>query len=300
MSKARDEEGLGAALENLSEQVTTIVIVDDNPNDRRLIRRLLQSYKQYRIYEARDGREGLAVIRDRQPDLVISDLTMPEMDGFSLLEEMKQDSRTAHIPVLVASAKLLTAADRQRLERLSKEVFTKDGMDARKLVDQVVRTLGHEPISVVLPDKAPASLDDDNQLKASGTTEPTRTNEVLQTIVIIDDNPLDLRLAKRIIQSGGAYNLIEASDGREGLKAIYNYHPDLVILDLTLPDMDGFAILDTLQRDPDLRDIPIILYSARDLTPAQRQRVEKQIKAIITKSAVDRQRFLRAIRDGLQ
>jgi len=303
-ASTRDEEGLGAALENLHEQVTTIVVVDDNPNDRRLIRRLLQSYKQYRIYEARDGREGLVVIRDRQPDLVISDLTMPDMDGFSLLEQLKQDSATAHIPVLVASAKSLTAADRQRLERFSEEIFTKDGMDTRQLVERVVKTLGHEPISVIMPPattpNAPSAAQEPATPDENSAQVPPTINDAQQTIVIIDDNPLDLRLAKRIIHSGGAYNLIEAVNGREGLKAIYNYHPDMIVLDLLLPDMDGFTILDTLQRDPNLRDIPIIIYSAHDLTPEERQRAETQIRAIVTKSNMNRQRFLQAIREGLQ
>ncbi|KAB2852075.1 MAG: pyridoxal-phosphate dependent enzyme, partial [Anaerolineae bacterium] len=80
------EEGLGAALAKLDEQVTTVVIIDDNPQDSRLIRRLLQNHKNYRVFEANNPLDGLDLVRQRKPDLVVSDLTMPEMDGFTLLE----------------------------------------------------------------------------------------------------------------------------------------------------------------------------------------------------------------------
>jgi threonine synthase len=278
------QEGLGGAIQNLDEQVTTIVIVDDNANDRRLIRRLLQSYKRYRVYEAQNGADGIKVIKDRKPDLVITDLTMPEVDGFSLLETLKADPDTAKIPVMVVSAKTLTPRDRQMLDSLSASVWQKGGFDTRSLVQEVVNTLGHTPIDVIT--QKPKAV-------VSDTVEDTH-----QTIVVIDDNPDDLRLAKRILQSGH-YTVIEAQNGRDGLKAIYSYHPDLIILDLNLPDLDGLTILDTLQRDSNLKDIPVVVYSARDLTPEQLEATQSQIRRVIRKSSLDRQEFLDAIKEEL-
>lgn len=284
--------GLGAALQNLDEQVTTIVVVDDNPHDRRLIRRLLKSYKHYRIYDARDGQHALQVIHDRQPDLVITDLTMPDMDGFDLLEILKLDPQTAHIPVVVASAKSLTTQDRQKLEAYTQSIWTKDGIDTHTLVADVVKTLGHQPISVINQNVMEKAIDTPNHHETH--------DETAHTIVVIDDNPFDLRLARRIIQSGARqYNLIEANSGRDGLKAIYNYHPELVILDLNLPDMDGISIVERLQKDSDLNDIPIIIYSARDLTDDEQQRVQLQLHSIIRKVDVNRQQFLEVIEDQL-
>jgi threonine synthase len=284
--------GLGAALQNVDEQVTTIVVVDDNPHDRRLIRRLLKSYKQYRIYDARDGQHALEVIHDRHPDLVITDLTMPDMDGFDLLEILKLDPQTAHIPVVVTSAKNLTTQDRQKLEEYTQSIWTKDGIDTETLVADVVKTLGHQPISVVAQpsEEKPVTL----------PIQPEAHEEVIHTIVVIDDNPYDMRLARRMIQSGARhYNLIEANNGRDGLKAIYNYHPELVILDLNLPDMDGISIVEKLQKDNDLKDIPIIIYSARDLTEDEHQRIQAQLRSIVRKVDVNRQQFLDMIEDQL-
>lgn len=284
-SSSLKEEGLGAALLNLNEQVTTIVIVDDNPNDRRLIRRLLQSYKNYRVYEARDGAEGLTVVRDRKPDLVVCDLTMPEMDGFTFLEQIKSDPEIAHIPVIVVSAKALTARDRKILSDHSESVWTKGGFDTRQLVDHVVHTLGHTPV-----DRPERFFD-----KSEPQQMPEQSAED-SVIVIIDDNRNDLRLAKRILQSGGRYHIIDAETGRDGLKAIYKYHPDMVILDMHLPDMIGFEIIETLQNDPDLKDIPVILYSAQEFVMEQ---FPGNIRGFIHKSSIDRQVFLHLINEEL-
>jgi threonine synthase len=109
-------EGLMAALERLDERVRSIAIVEDNLDAARLLRRVLQSRGNYTIHEAHDGRTGLALIREQQPDLVMLDLMMPEMDGFEVLDRLRADSTTAKIPVIVVTAKTLTPEDRERLD----------------------------------------------------------------------------------------------------------------------------------------------------------------------------------------
>lgn len=136
------EEGLGAAFKNLDEQITTVLIVDDNPNDRRLIRRLVRKHKNYRVHEAGNGQYALQMISEHKPDLVITDLTMPKMDGFTLLEHLKSNPEMADIPVVVISAKTLTQADYVILERYSDSVWLKGSIETRKLVDRIVNALG--------------------------------------------------------------------------------------------------------------------------------------------------------------
>lgn len=285
------QDGLGAALQNLDEQVTTVVIVDDNPNDRRLIRRLLQSYKNYRVYEAPDGAEGLKVIIDRKPDLVVCDLTMPVMDGLTLLERLKKNPITANIPVVVVSAKNLSEQDRKTLDDYSDSVWTKGGFETRQLVDHVVNVLGHTPVTnTIQPSKTPETQTADTTTKKQGQ----------HTIVIIEDNPLDLRLAKRMLATAkDAYYVIEATTGRAGLKAIYTYHPDLIILDLMLPDLDGFAILETLKNDVNLRDIPVMVVSAKSLDAEEQKRLNVHIKVLLEKASLDRKQLLDLIKNEL-
>lgn len=134
-------EGLQAALENLDETTTTVLLVDDNEDDALLIRRLLENRKNYRMYHAKDGWEGLAIARQKLPDLIVSDLTMPGIDGFGLVEELKLDPRTRDIPVVVVSAKDITAEERRRLNGHIEAVYQKGSLPTRKFVDQVIHVI---------------------------------------------------------------------------------------------------------------------------------------------------------------
>ena len=134
-------EGLQAALENLDEKTTTVLLVDDNADDALLIRRLLEGRKAYRVYHAKDGWEGLAAARQKLPDLIVADLTMPGIDGFGLVEELKLDPRTRHIPVVIVSAKDITPEERKRLNGHIEAVYQKGSLPPRRFVDQVVQVI---------------------------------------------------------------------------------------------------------------------------------------------------------------
>lgn len=134
-------EGLVSALENLDEKTRTILLVDDNSDDALLIRRFLEARKSYRVFHAKDGWDGLAQARQRLPDLITLDLTMPEMDGFSVLEELRLDPRTNKIPVIVVSAKDITAEEQQRLNGYIEGLYQKGSIPVRAFVNQVVEVI---------------------------------------------------------------------------------------------------------------------------------------------------------------
>jgi len=134
-------EGLLAALENLDEKTTTVLLIDDNEDDALLIRRLLEARKTYRVFHARDGWEGLTLARQKLPDLIVSDLMMPGIDGFGLVEELKLDPRTRNIPVVVVSAKDITPEERKRLNGHIEAVYQKGSLSTRKFVDQVIQVI---------------------------------------------------------------------------------------------------------------------------------------------------------------
>ncbi len=137
-------EGLIAALDHLDEKTTTVLLVDDNPNDALLIRRLLEAKKSYRVFHAVNGADGLQQARERLPDLIITDLTMPGTDGFTLLENLRGDARTADVPVIVVSAKDITAEERRRLHGYIEALYQKGSLSPRAFVDQVVQVLGEK------------------------------------------------------------------------------------------------------------------------------------------------------------
>ncbi|HSA99548.1 MAG TPA: pyridoxal-phosphate dependent enzyme [Anaerolineales bacterium] len=114
---ATPQEGLLSALNNVTpNRFSRVVVVDDTPEARRLIRRILQSQGDFEIFEATSGREAIELITKELPDLVILDLMMPEVDGFAVLDVLRSDSKTANIPVIVATAKELTVDEKSRLQ----------------------------------------------------------------------------------------------------------------------------------------------------------------------------------------
>ncbi len=134
-------EGLQAALENLDEKTTTVLLIDDNEDDALLIRRLLERHKSYRLFHAKDGWEGLSLARQKLPDLIVTDLMMPGIDGFGLVEELKLDPRTRDIPVVVVSAKDISPEERKRLNGHIEAVYQKGSLPVRQFVDQVIQVI---------------------------------------------------------------------------------------------------------------------------------------------------------------
>ena len=130
------QEGLRAALQRLDERVRSVAIVDDNPDAARLIRRILQAKGNYQIHQAADGRTGLELIRAERPDLVVLDLMMPDMDGFAVLDALRADSATQDIPVIVVTAKVLSPAERSKLNGQIESLLEKGSfMDDELLAD---------------------------------------------------------------------------------------------------------------------------------------------------------------------
>lgn len=249
-----DEESLMSALEQLDEQITTLVIIDDNPLDRLLVKRVLQDNKPYRIFEASNGLEGLELVEARQPDIIILDLNMPEMDGFTVLDRLKENPKTAAIPVVVVSAKELMPDEKRRLEGRIASIWQKGSFSTKTLLSHLVQTL--QPVS------HPESSDVIDAF--------SNIDRLTHKIVIIDDNLDDMRLYRRILESRQNYEIYEAHSGQEGLAVIKAQSPDLIILDLLMPDMDGLALMDVIKVDPELSKIPIIILSGKELSPEER------------------------------
>jgi len=135
------EDGLLAALNRVSyERYPKIAIVDDHPHVRQLIRRILQAQGEYELSEAADGKSALSLIKDQKPDLIILDLMMPEMDGFSVLDALRQDPNTASIPVIVVTAQELTNKEKERLEGQIQSLMQKGDFMNEELLEEV-RTL---------------------------------------------------------------------------------------------------------------------------------------------------------------
>ncbi len=277
-------EGLAVTLEQLDEQITSIVIIDDNPNDCRLLRRLLQTYKQYRIFEAHNATDGLDLVRQRRPDLVMLDLSMPETDGFAVLEALKADERTRGIPVIIISAKTLTPDEWTYLRHYAESIWQKGNFSARELVGHVAAMLGDQ-VEQPRARSAVSKPIPDRPLKTFGQGRRPR-------ILVIDDYVSDARLLRRLFEVNHRFEVIEAHSGTEALSAIEESAPDLIILDLILPDISGEQLLEMLRQRAQTRDVPVVVVSAREIDPALRARLAAHTNSVWSKATLDRSSLL--------
>jgi threonine synthase len=132
------QEGLLAALSQVApDRFPRIALVDDSPDARRLIRRILQSQGNFTIFEAESGKQALVVIKKEHPDLIILDLMMPEMDGFAVLDALKSSQDTSNIPVIVSTAKELTLEEKEKLKGQIQALLQKGDFMSDEFLDEV-------------------------------------------------------------------------------------------------------------------------------------------------------------------
>ncbi len=135
------EEGLLSALEQIEAGVRDVVLIEDNEAAARLIERILKSKRAYNIHIAKNGAEGIAAIRRLHPDVVITDLMMPDVDGFQVIEMMKADDALRMIPVIVMTAKELTVKERERLSGQIDSLLQKGSFLNEELLQSIVKAL---------------------------------------------------------------------------------------------------------------------------------------------------------------
>jgi len=205
-----------------------ILVVDDDPDILDSVTTVLES-QSYRLRTARDGVQCLEWIKEEIPDLLILDLLMPRMDGFAVIQELRSSTKYANLSIIILTT-VIEDASRRRYE-----LETGLEMDVQDYVEK--------PVS-------PAEL-------------LRRVNAVLEQpyILIVDDDPDILDSVTTVLKSQ-PYRLQTARDGRQCLDMIAKKIPDLLILDLLIPKMDGFAVIRELRREPVYTGLPILVLTA--------------------------------------
>ena len=235
----------------------TVLVIDDDPAARALLRRHLTK-AGYRVDEAADGKTGLARAHAFRPDVITLDAMMPGMDGWAVLAALKADPDLASIPVVMA-----TILDEERLGFAlgASEYLTKPINRARLLA-----TVGQ--FAARGPDARALLVEDD---------EPTRA------------------VMRRTLERAG-WTVSEAEDGRRGLDRMREQVPTLILLDLMMPEMDGFEFLEALRLEPAWRAVPVIVITAKMLTEADRKRLNGGVEAVVQKGGRAREELLSEIR----
>jgi len=235
----------------------TILVVDDDPSARDLLSRML-TREGYRVETAADGDEGLRRARELRPTAVTLDIMMPHRDGWSVLSELRDDPATRDIPVIV-----LTMIDERNLGY------------ALGASDYLTKPVDRERLGAAL-----------RRFECANPPCP---------LLIVDDDADQRRILRPLLEAQG-WDVAEAGDGEEALARMQQRLPEVILLDLMMPGMDGFAFAALLRRNTEWAQIPIIVLTAKDLTADDRARLEGHVNNVLQKGVFSRDELLQLIR----
>jgi CheY-like chemotaxis protein len=225
----------------------TVLVVDDDPAVHDVVTPTLVR-TGYRVMHARDGAEALDILRKTPPDIVTLDVMMPNVDGWSVLGAMKSDPALAHIPVI-----MLTIVDDRNLGySLGAAEYMTKPVDRDRLLTLVRRFTSKNENAIVL---------------------------------IVDDDPEVRNVIRTTLHKVGL-KTAEAVNGKAALDWLFaNPVPDLVLLDLMMPELDGFHFLERLRERPDWLNLPIVVLTAKELTAEERAFLAERTVLVLGKSA---------------
>ncbi len=238
----------------------TVLVIDDDADVRRLMTKFLRR-DGFNVVTAASADEGIALARRHSPVAITLDVIMPGKDGWTTLSELKADPQLAGIPVVMH-----TILDEEQLGyTLGATAYLTKPIDREQL-----RT-------VLAPYHSAGS----------------------RRVLLIEDDVETREVFTRVLSKDG-WTVIEARNGRIGLERIEESLPDVILLDLMMPEMDGFEFVETMRRNDDWSSVPIIVVTAKNLTEEDHARLNSSVQEIIRKSSRDIAQVLRAVRAHVQ
>jgi PAS domain S-box-containing protein len=238
-----------------------VLVIDDETSVRDLLTRFLAK-EGLRVATAGSGPEGLRLARTLRPAAITLDVMMPGMDGWTVLTALKSDPGLADIPVV-----MLTIVDDQNLGY------------ALGASDYLTKPIDRDRLVTVLkkyqPDRDP------------------------YTILVVDDDTATRERMRHLLQKCG-WRVDEAADGRQALERLELERPDIILLDLMMPGMDGFDFVEELRGRAEWRRIPVVVMTAKDLDEEDHRRLNGGVQRILQKASCSREELLRSLRELLQ
>ncbi len=210
---------------------------------------LFEKFKRegFKAYLSRDGAEGLQKIKELKPDLILLDIILPTMDGYEVLEAKRKNPEIEKIPVIIISNSGQPVEINRALELGVKDYFIKAQFDPEEVMTKVRAFLKTDaPLKSEAPERSALEMP---QAQLAGK----------KIMLIEDDNFLGDILARKL--STEKCILLHAKDGESALSLVENEIPDVILLDILLPGMNGFELLEKLKANPRLENIPVIILS---------------------------------------
>jgi len=234
-----------------------VLVIDDEPSVRDLLQRFLEK-EGFVVEIAANGQEGLQRARELNPDVITLDVLMPGIDGWTTLAAIKADPLTADIPVI-----MMTILDDHELGyALGVADYLTKPVEREKLLSSLNRYC-------------------DNQI---------------QPVLLIEDDPGTREMFRRLLEKEG-WKVREAENGRVGLERLAEETPALIMLDLMMPEMDGFEFVATLRANEIWRLIPVLVVTAKELTDEDHLRLNGYVQKIMQKGVYQRDQLMGEVRD---
>jgi CheY-like chemotaxis protein len=223
-----------------------VLVIDDDATARELIADHLTA-EGFSVVTAAGGAEGLKLAKELRPTAITLDVMMPDLDGWSVLAALRQDPEVAEVPVI-----MITIVDEHRRGiALGAAGYLTKPIDRERLRRVITRF------------RAPA--------------RPT-------SVLMVEDDAVQRERMLGLLD-GPQWTVREAENGREALRRIQESKPDVILLDLMMPEMDGFAVVAALQKEANWQDIPVIVITARDLDDKDRERLNSGVRSVLVKES---------------
>jgi signal transduction histidine kinase/DNA-binding response OmpR family regulator len=232
-----------------------ILVVDDDVTVGELMTRHLER-EGFHVRTARGGKEGLELARQLRPAAITLDIHMPDLDGWTVLAALKGDPELADIPVVMVTIE----DDRSRGYALGATEYVTKPIDRERLV------------SLLHDISRPAA----------------------RSVLLVDDDEIMRESVRRVLEAEH-WEVATAANGKEALERLAGLDPDVIVLDLMMPVMDGFEFLHEMRAHADWRDIPVLVLTARDVTAEEQQRLNGHVDRVMRKSASELDQLLREL-----
>jgi len=235
-----------------------VLVIDDDPTVRELLQRALTK-EGIRVACAAGGEEGLRLAKELRPTAITLDVMMPGMDGWAVLTALKADAALADIPVI-----MLTIVDDKNLGY------------ALGAADYLTKPVDRDRLVAIL-----------KRYRGEGLS---------RLVLVVEDDAAAREILQRTLEKEG-WAVTAAENGRIALQRVAEQRPALILLDLMMPEMDGFQVVEALREREAWRSIPIVVVTAKDLTAGDHLRLNGYVERILQKGAYSREALLAEIRD---
>ncbi len=240
-----------------------ILVIDDDPDALYLLQENLDPL-EFSLISALNGPDGLRLARNQQPQVIFLDILMPGMDGWQILRDLKEDSATADIPVII-----LTIVDKKPLGyQLGASAYLLkplDPLEVRRILNRVINPAMSEK----------------------------------KHVLVVDDDPNIADLVQQFLPEVD-FTVESALNGKAGIEIIETKRTDILLLDIVMPVMDGFAVIEKVRQNPKTHDLPIIVLSAKELSGEEAQWLEESVTQVMKKQGLRGQQLLDEINAAMR